>query len=118
MNYQLALQLKEAGFPQTTEFFHEEFEDADNQRYHRPHYIYGIRKGEAPSVEQGLIADPTLSELIEACGEKIAFRLQFVAHKWLAENCGKLGIGSTPEEAVANLWLALNSGVGGKDFRG
>jgi hypothetical protein len=59
-------------------------------------------------------ASPMLSELIEACGN--AFEsLRMRDHQWLAmanielldKSQGRLG--KTPEEAVARLWLTLNS---------
>lgn len=56
---------------------------------------------------------PTLEELIEACGE-IKFTLSggygddWWAHKNENEESQIIGRGSTPVEAVANLWLALN----------
>lgn len=58
---------------------------------------------------------PTLSELIEACGNKFAcLTLNHVSKNWWADGIDPdekgciPGIGSTPEEAVAKLWLALN----------
>ena len=53
--------------------------------------------------------EPTLSELIEACGkgfwELTKYPSRWGAYEWK----GREGSGSTPEEAVANLWLALQS---------
>ncbi|MHA1400065.1 MAG: hypothetical protein ACTSQE_06935 [Candidatus Heimdallarchaeaceae archaeon] len=82
MNYKLAKQLKEAGFPQDKWYPQDSFEDAKN---------------------------PTLSELIEACGEGF-FELRKDSERW---SCGGRveGInfyGKTPEESVAKLWLKLN----------
>jgi hypothetical protein len=95
MDYELAKQLKDADFP---------FDAWDTPcgSTYKPSY-------QAPN---GLrYPSPTLSELIEACGERIAFKLQWVGGKWLADDRSKLGIGLTPEEAVARLWLALYGGV-------
>lgn len=61
---------------------------------------------------------PTLSELIEACGdrfscvERMVKTEEMASELWLAAEYAmsdgyKSGKGSTPEEAVANLWLAL-----------
>lgn len=84
MNYELTLKLKEAGFKQ-----------------------FGNRI-ETPYI-------PTLSELIEACGDgferilrikgkyqtnKPSTRVEYRIDDWYWY--------STPEEAVANLWLELN----------
>lgn len=56
---------------------------------------------------------PTTSELIEACEEykkgERGFCLADHGHEWVAILERKTGRGSTPEEAVAKLWLALNS---------
>lgn len=58
---------------------------------------------------------PTLSELIDACGEKFYGIHRMVDGEWLAfiydieDSTRQLETkGSTPEEAVANLWLAIN----------
>lgn len=68
---------------------------------------------------------PTFSELIEACGDKLKglFSPQVGGSWWAIEEIGLISTnslgtktfsdfrfwaGSTPEEAVANLWLALN----------
>ena len=58
---------------------------------------------------------PTLSELIEACGDKFYGLHKVVGGQWLAfiydmDDCSQqLEVyAGTPEEAVARLWLALN----------
>lgn len=59
---------------------------------------------------------PTLSELIETCGDGFGVLLRTTREDWCAGNSadkyGELvdprGFGSSPEEAVARLWLALN----------
>lgn len=80
MNYELAKKLKDAGFPQD-----------------------GI--GQFIDVK---LASPTLSELIEACGDK--FRGLSKRANWRAQDVmGIEEFGDTPEEAVANLYLALNN---------
>ena len=90
MTYQLAKQLKDAGFPQSLK------DDGSN-----------VFMGE------GNPMDPNLSELIEACSIKFdalikrndvweAGLLNPVVKRWLYYSKG-----STPEEAVANLWLDL-----------
>lgn len=97
MNSDLVLRLKNAGFPQKEGDWY----TSDGQ------WI--------PEEERRYI--PTLSELIEACGE--FNELVNLGDKWIAYGGGKdtvrnveqwhaFGEGSTPEEAVANLWLALN----------
>ena len=54
---------------------------------------------------------PSLSELIEACGDRFTL-ITGVDGKWLAtkytgHNERNAGEGDTPEEAVANLWLKI-----------
>ncbi len=85
INYELAKELKEAGFPETTEY-------------------YGV--------------NPTLSDLIEACGEEFGSLERRVLELGIIQNIivwdcwgsnpQNQGYGSTPEIAVAKLWLALN----------
>lgn len=57
--------------------------------------------------------NPTLSELIEACGDGDYFDLERwneldINKKWLAVSLGESANGETPEIAVAKLWLKLN----------
>lgn len=99
ISYKLALQLKEAGFPLKARPVGLDFftDPATN--------IYEI---------------PTLSELIEACGDGFT-RLSYdsISKDWDAgkywegrrgdpEHWVVIESGSTPEEAVAKLWLKLN----------
>lgn len=81
MNYELAKELKEAGFP-------------------TPQTIDTLK------VEK---FRPTLEELIEACGDGIiGLTRGAVTEDWLATNNTYTVSGPTPTEAVARLWLALN----------
>lgn len=99
MIYELAKQLKDAGFPQGEGGEHyltcASFDDDENCRSDG-HIAYASN----------------LSELIEACGDKFEGLFNTLkyphANKWLAEGYGEKCLGSTPEEAVAELWLALN----------
>lgn len=89
MNYELAKELKEAGFMDSIDWIKTPFDD--------------------------VVPNPTLSELIHACRDEFngldkdkslsAGVVYWVGKAWsLDENT----TGSTPEEAVARLWLALN----------
>ncbi len=95
MNYELAKQLKDAGFPQVqTHPSGQDYRDCTN---------------------------PTLSELIEACGNvtimiwgcKLHGYYAAIQpcnqslHEWASIIEGK-GSGPDPDVAVARLWLALN----------
>ncbi len=100
MNYELAKELKEAGFPQ--EGVEGETRLSGNAFGSGLEYCY----------------HPDLSELIEACGQRFdevrPLRMAGQISSWQAlgvdENLyhSNHGNGSTPEEAVARLWLALN----------
>jgi len=120
MNYKLAKQLKDAGFPQEAKKFY--FEkgqvsvDETEKEYHSDD------KTKKVSV-------PTLEELIDACGEDFGRldrvrvsddEIQYIAFAKergvvKCSECSRLrhgedivGNGDTPEEAVAKLWLKLN----------
>ena len=107
MNYDFAKQLKEAGFPQP-------LTKVENPRF--------VRLTDSPN--EPFVVIPTLFELIEACGKHFHSLTQQSIKKgepnWRIkggqvpykinepENWGYSLTGNTPEEAVANLWLALN----------
>lgn len=104
MNYETAKELKKAGFPQT------------GRKGVPASDVTELPEG-VLKVEGEFIAIPTLSELIEACGEEFD-TLQNAKGTWLAlsyTNAGEEDAepkiwtqGKTPEIAVANLWLVLN----------
>ena len=103
MNYELAKKLNDAGFP---------FLPYPEYQAKLPlaRYGTGIHFGDGL-----LFSEPTLSELIEACGERFALLgvqdgIWCAYDTWDLPNAisNTLTRGSTPEEAVANLWLSLN----------
>jgi hypothetical protein len=109
MNYELARELKDAGFPQGT--------TTDANRYN---HLDSKGNPCAPFYPDAVYV-PTLTELIEACGDGFETLSRDTTTEkmcWIANNYHDadspeekvLGWyeGSTPEEAVANLWLALN----------
>lgn len=103
MNYALAKELKDAGFPQGEYvrcrcMFPEERKGSDG----KAKLVY--------SHDEPSVYVPTLSELIEACGDDFNSLVQRNAHQcWGAMGTGHYDErGPTPEEAVARLWLALN----------
>ena len=89
MTYEICKQLKDAGFPQN--------------------FVEG-RKAIVKSNNNDYCFEPTLSELIEACGEEFYALWVRGDNTWFAcKDMGDIGAeGSTPEESVAKLWLALN----------
>lgn len=117
MNYKLAEQLKDAGFPQTTKraFVLEKGGKSD--------YIMSV---EYPDGYKNLLscgyevtACPDLSELIEACGKEFRYLSKVILDEeemWKAD-AQIQGVGSytdlwaydkTPEVVVAKLYLKLN----------
>jgi len=109
MNYELALKLKEAGFPQ---------HDRVSLYYLGPDrvgYLTAFQDTRTPDgmvvSNEGLIKLVTLEELIEACGDNFgSLEHTDSVPRWHAVKFPlNLGFHSdTPTEAVANLWLALN----------
>ena len=95
MRYELAKELKDAGFPQLKEILKEDFLVLSEEiKVTDPYEDY----------------EPTLSELIEACGDSFWDVKQQGTNQWESSdaNSTHLGKGFTPVEAVAKLWLALN----------
>ena len=98
MKYELAKELEKAGFLQGG----------------KGTWMYPTDAIVARSVSRVYV--PTLEELIEACvalSQDGNFHLYAMSGMWGASTCWKhkkdeRGNGSTPTEAVARLWLALN----------
>jgi len=118
MTYDLAKKLKDAGFPQGTGNYicpHSET---------TPSALVVGSDGEARCPVNGcqIVFEPTLSELIEACSPftpdefYLGTQLDFWEATWINHTARKEDdkqitvSGSTPLEAVAHLFLALNSG--------
>ena len=96
MKYELAKELRDAGFPQT-----------GNGKSVGPPDALVMRRADG-------VYSPTLSELIEACGMPFTLEGNIVAADapiWMAESKGLTADGATPEEAVARLWLGLRGSV-------
>lgn len=114
MTYELAKKLKDAGFPQVikADYYHEGCDECFGGNAE----LY--EKAKDSGFDSNDISIPTLPELIEACGEKFFYleRLDNLAYKGWVAHAIFTGTdekviaknGSTPEEAVANLWLKLN----------
>jgi len=101
MKYKLAKKLKDAGFPNSEEWEIGEVLDEGLQCFYNDgdniHY------------------KPTLSELIDACGENIKsirlfcnFRLKEYGVQEELQGLDDVKWYSTPKEAFAKLWLKLN----------
>ena len=123
MNYELAKKLKEAGFPQELNngdwaYFTDKDEYTDNE-IHLMHddndegcfvgNSYSHRYFDHDPTSWTKV--PTLSELIEACGTWIdlyGYNDRWYASPNTANENRNIYYGSSPEEAVARLWLSLN----------
>lgn len=95
MDFDLANELKVYGFPQKGRGWH--LPDWPSTSKTKPH------------LAQALAYRPTLPELVQACGEEFAFVECDTEGDapWSAyDTDGFRENGSTPEEAVAALWLA------------
>lgn len=141
ISYQLAKELKDAGFPQLNHMIEWELDKKvlNGVGYHltadAPDEVYPdgrlINKARYTSIykrdwvlsEEGLAATvyiPTLPELIEACGDEFSHLIRYYTDLkqlwWIAVRTGdsinKLPNGlhgySSPDEAVANLYLFLD----------
>ena len=88
MDYELALKLKNAGFPM-------------------PNRVRFDPLGMVDLKGKDEVWIPTLEELIEACGKDL-FSLTFTGETYSAGGARIIISGETPSEAVADLWLELN----------
>ena len=128
MNYTLAAKLKLSGFPQKGlsggfKLYPEEDENAPKEISRGTVLkLSDIPMGGVLWVDNSAYA-PTLSELIESCGDNIETiqkgswrgKGKWVAYKnrWddsisMPIMIEPVGVGETPEESVARLWLVLN----------
>lgn len=101
MNYELAKELKEAGFPQPC---------LDKDGLAHGDWVYPSDPYRYGNEDKGIYR-PTLEELIEACGEEFDCLERLDDNDWIAyggdtDDFNQLA--HTPTEAVAMLWLALN----------
>jgi hypothetical protein len=93
MDYNLAKELQAAGFPGGTERLSESFDNNGNRSSWNGVYV------------------PTLSKLIEQCGDQLFLscsKNDCVALRYV-NGVKHQGLGATPSEATARLWLSLNS---------
>ena len=91
MDYELATQLQNAGFPQS----------GDGKRIGSPNAVLWR--------SNDLAYEPTLDELFQAVGDEFIRLLKRHDGTFLAESSsGAVAEGSTADEAMARLWLALH----------
>lgn len=130
MNYELALKLKEAGFPQDIKQGEYGYAESDLENIHG---WINFSKGERGlydgsgeygigNAEEGFIREPSLEQLIEECGDKLKELKKFFndvngTTYWIAYSPVKnrlfyvQGRGDIPKEAVANLWLSTKGKI-------
>jgi hypothetical protein len=112
MHHGLAKELQNAGFPNIQDVQHRqgrEFLTPDGGVS-----VYSL--GQIAPTDDWFI--PTLEELIEACGKGTVHFLKHThsdgtldeCQAWVRDGTMK-GVGTTPTEAAARLWLALNKKV-------
>jgi hypothetical protein len=93
MNYELAKKLKDAGFVFKEWYLECHNGQSSELQWDNAEWEY-----------------PTLSELIEACGDRFELLERKGLNQWHCRPCyGECKNYSTPEEAVANLWLKLQN---------
>lgn len=100
MNYKLAQELKDAGFPQlgSGKFLPDEsfpYPQSGHDNHVNP---------------ERWVKGPTLEELIEACSKEFRYLIRDIDGQWrcwgvLRELQGRY---STPQEAIARLWITVN----------
>lgn len=113
MIYELAKQLKDAGFPQyRPQYISDAYSNDGKSKHMWQHWtVSPLEEFNDPEA----IKIPTLSELIEACKgtiQSFRFFINFVSNEYGIQQEGQslddVTYYPTPEEAVAKLWLALN----------
>jgi len=115
MNRAVARRLKVAGFaPRTLETGHKFYPHEDNVGWSQASRDHGVTittyelQNHLQDIKDGYYC-PNLADLIEACGEHFK-RLFLEQAIWTAESKDpeKRAVAHSPEEAVAQLWLALH----------
>ena len=116
IDFELAKELKDAGFPQEkTAFVFYIVKTGNAEPVHLLRVRYGL-SGYSDKEVLGCFDAPTLEELIEACGREFYSLVHEISRKgeWRTfstpddQNTIAVQYSSTPEEAVARMWLALN----------
>jgi hypothetical protein len=112
MKFDLAKRLKDAGFPQEAIY--------GTYFFNGVGYLIFIDKNLEGSTWATYVRSPTLSELIQACGDReIEFRVRndysCVRTEAISNEDGiPLWFeGSTLDEALVNLWIALQTSIDG-----
>jgi hypothetical protein len=121
MNHELCKKLKDAGFPQKGYIGAKYYNFIGHPRLDIPYQYAQLIQIESESQFDkigGYILIPTLSELIEACGNSLIGMSKYkdgiysigwysMYHKEF-DSMASFIYGATFEESIANLWLKLN----------
>jgi hypothetical protein len=108
MNYELAKQLKDAGFPQRLAIGDKY--SLDDARIPKQSFVVENLSEDAKTWADARTKIPTLEELIEACGSGLYILQRNTNGTWRCVGAIAAGPQSdfpTPDEAVAHLYLAL-----------
>jgi len=99
LSYELCKRLKDAGFPQNRKPLN----------CSCGNYVFTSKSVYENINGSELVAQPTLFELIEACGKESVIILTYGKAMSTALHgvTGTYSRGETPEEAVAELWISL-----------
>lgn len=114
MNYELAKELKDAGFPQLYKIGCWFFRNGDVLRTSLTNEYQPMMFTDPEHFRPSDTVDlyvPTLEELIEACGANLlglGHNAIFQTWRAMSVKTSIEGVGATPTEAVAHLWLALH----------
>lgn len=112
MNEKLAKKLRDIGFPQNkTEYILRKYKLATNPMKLRRAQLESTRSGKKQEGIEWEIAYPTLSELIEECGDGfwgLTKHSGIWQTNWINGMAGDTA-GKTPEEAVTELYKALHT---------
>lgn len=106
MNYKLAKQLKDNGFPQEVSWGDFFYDDELGGKI-----LYTVKKDNSEAID-GLTRIPSISELIKECTEidkRYSFSLEYWAKEkiWATKFKDEYGYGETPEISVAKLLIKL-----------
>jgi hypothetical protein len=117
ISFALARELKDAGFTQSTDFnavyFLNDHLKIRREDALRMWYDDRSKEGLALDLEREVVYSPTLSELVIGCGTPFYLSCDDTGrwHASKAPDSGERESGETADEAVARLWLVLETKI-------
>lgn len=107
LTYEDCLQLKNAGFPQKGNGGELMGNNERPNRFNLERLWIGDKETYQPILDK-IVYEPTLPELIEACGIHFYSLTSNLESKWTVKHeNGTEYVGSSPEQAVARLYISL-----------